>query len=54
MGFTKTTQAEKTEVLSPAQHKAAEDALKRLGQPSAQGLSKSARAALSDSIDSAQ
>lgn len=53
MGFVKHTQSERTEVLSPAQHKAAEDALKRLGATSAQGLSKVDRETLTASIDDA-
>lgn len=51
MGFVKTNRSEGTKVLSPAQHKAAEDELRRLGKSSAQGLSEGERASLRNSID---
>lgn len=54
MGFTKYQKTEKTEVVSPAGHKAIGDELKKLGKKSAKGLDETERKAISDRIDTEQ
>lgn len=54
MGFIKHTVVEDTKVLSPAQHKAAQDALRRLGKTSARDLSEDQRTALCNSVSESQ
>ena len=53
MAITKYTQAEKTEVVSPKGHKAAEDALKKTGKTSMRDLTEEERSAVVRSVDRA-
>jgi hypothetical protein len=54
MGFSKFTRAEEAEVLSPNQHKAAQDELHRLGKTSARGLSEFERQSLKIALESTE
>lgn len=51
MGFRKFTGVEKSEILSPDQHRAVEDELHRLGKTSAKDLSVEERESLNIALD---